>query len=258
MSDPIVVTFYDSAGLPLVGLTPSFASPGYYKTLAGVDAAPPAVTDDGDGDYSFTPSATDVSTGVRYLIDGGATANPRFYDGEVESSAQAAAATSVAVTGVNLFGVTPTTLQQRHFSQWSTPSTDSNPTHAVWAEIIDEQAAQLEAKLLQEDIDATGLTVTNAAAYLWCRETLRLMAAIQVATEATQQAVPLLPTWEKQLAARWAELEEKGYLALGGGVSAPSEQPDGPTHHIDSYDLDVGSTADASDVVPVLRRSDIL
>jgi len=259
MSDPVVVVFYDLSNIPLAGLTPSFASPGYYKTLAGVDASAPAVTDGGDGDYSFIPSATDISTGIRYLLDGGATAAPRFFEGVIDSAASAAEATTVSVTGVNLFGVTPTNLYTRHFPQWNGPTTDGNPSHATVLEIIDECAAELEARLLQESIDATALLVTNAAAYLWCRETLRLMAAIQVIAVATQQAPAVSVNWQKQLDARFESLDEKGYLALGGGVSAPSNQPDGPTHFIDHYSIDTTeNAANYSGVTARMRRDDEL
>lgn len=256
--DPLQASFFDVNGAPLPGLTPSFVDDatynGYWKTAAGVDATPPSVTDGGDGDYTFAPSATDLNTGVRYRLDGGPTAYPRYAHGVVESSASAAAQTSVAAEDLNLFGVTAASLYARHFPQLSVATTDSNPSLATVLEIIDEQAAALSGYLLAEDIEATGLTVSNSPAYLWCRETLRLMAAIQVASVMTQQQVPLLPAWEKQLAARLKDLDERGDVVLGFDSGT---LPNGPTHHIDTYNLDIGDPyTEASDVVPPFRKSD--
>lgn len=252
----VVVAFYDVDGTPLTGLTPTFAQ---YKTLAGIDTAAPSVSELGGGLYAFDPSATNLSTGIAFLLDGGATASPRYFSDGIDSAAAAAAATTVSVTGVNLFGVTFTNLYTRHFPQWSQASTESNPSSATVAEIIDECAATLEAKLLQEDIDATELLVTNAAAYLWCRETLRLMAAIKVLPVATQQVPELSKDWQRELTARWQELADEGYLALGSGVSAPTEQPDGPTTFIDSMGLSVANNnADASSLDFPFHKDDQL
>lgn len=253
---PVIVAFYDVNGDPLAGLSPVFTA---YKTLAGVDAAQPAVTGLGGGLYSFTPSATDASTGIAFILDGSASAVPRYWSDGIESTAAAAAATTVSVTGVNLFGVTATNLYTRHFPQWSAATAESSPSAVTVAEIIDECAATLEAKLLQEDIVATSLTTTGVGAYLWCRETLRLQAALAVVEVATQQVPALASTWQKQLDARWEELDTKGYLALGTGVSAPAEQPDGPTHFIDQLGLDVSTNVtNASTVDLPFHKDDFL
>lgn len=256
MSRTVVIAFYDATGAPLTGLAPSFVA---YKTLAGVDAAPPLITELGLGLYAFVLSATDESTGVAFIIDGGPTALSRYWSDGEDPTAVAQAGTTVGPTPVNLFGVTPTTLYRRHFSQWSAPSTESNPDSDTVAEIIDERAAELEARLLQEDVVATDLLVTNAAAYLWCRETLRLMCAIQVAAEATQQAPPLASTWQSQLDTRFEQLDDKGFLALGGGVEAPVEQPDGPTTFIDSLGIDTSTNdANASSIDFPFHKDDLL
>lgn len=244
MADPIAVTIYDVNGIPVAGLLPVFTSPGYYKTAAGVDAVAPTVTDGGDGDYVFTPTATDLITGIRYLLDGGVSATPRFYAGSIESAASAQPVTSVSITGVNLFGVTPDLVKKRHFPQWNAFTTNTNPSNATVLEMIDEAAGELEARLLQEAIVATGLVVSNAAAYLWCRKAIRLMTAIEVLSVATQQVPPLSNRWQGQLDKMWKDLDEKGYLALGSGVSSPSTQPDGPTHFIDTLSLDTSDNDD--------------
>lgn len=261
MSDPIVVNFFDINNEPLEGLTPSFATSGSYKgywkrATDGVAATPPSVTDDGDGDYTFEPSADDFNTGIRYRLDGGPSAYPRYAYGVIESNASAAPQTTVDPGDLNLFGVTAALLYTRHFPQLSAPTTDSNPSLATVEEIIEEQAAALSGYLLAEDIDALSLTVSNSAAYLWCRETLRLMAAVQVAACMTQQQVPLLPACEKHLAARLTALDENGNLALGGGVAAPAEEPDGPTHFIDHLGLDTSVNDDSASTIDMPFRKD--
>lgn len=251
----VIVAFYDVNGAPLTGLTPTFTA---YKTLAGVNAAAPAVTELGLGLYGFTPSATDNSTGIAFILYGGAACLSPYWSDGIESSAAAAAGTVITPVGVNLFTVTPTSLYSRHFPQWTAPTTEGNPTSATVAEIIDECAATLEAKLLQESITATAITTSNSAAYLWCRETLRLMAAIAVLAVASQQVPEVSKGWQKQLDERWKELQAKGYLALGGGVTAPAADPHGPTTHIQTYGLDTGDPADASSARPIFRKDDHL
>lgn len=258
MSVTIDVVFYDSNQAPLPGLFPTFAAPGFYKTQAGVAAAPPAVVDNGDGSYSFTLSPTDESTGVTYALDGGLTALSRFWFDSVDPTAASAPSTTIAPTGVNLFTVTPETLFRRHFSQWSAPSTESNPSFIAVAEIIDEKAGELDGKLLEQAILASALTVTNVPAYLWCRETLRLMCALQVASEAMQAPPPLATIWQKQLDARLADLASRGYLALGAGAPVPASDPHGPTTHIQHLNLDTGNPADASSARPIFRKDDHL
>ena len=81
------------------------------------------------------------------------------------------------------------------------------------------------------------------------------MTAIEILSVATQQVPPLSAKWQEQLDALWKELAEKGYLALGSGVSAPSSPADGPTTHLNTYGIDVGEiAADASTSIPRLRR----
>lgn len=261
--DPLTADFFDILGAPLNGLTPSFADDatynGYWKTAAGIDASPPVVTGGGDGDYVFTPSATDLATGIRYRLDGGPTAFPRYAYGVIESNASAAVQTTVDPEDLNLFGVTPAAVKSRHFPQWGAFTTGTNPSLATVLEIIDEQAAVLEGKLAAESIAASAITIVNSGAYLWCRKALRLMVALEILPIATQQVPPLSNKWQEKLDAMWKDLDEKGELALGSGVSAPAVPPDGPTTHINTYSIDVGDIAgDASTSVPRLRRDDQL
>ena len=257
MSRTVAVAFYDGNGDPLTGLAPTFTA---YKTLAGVNIGNrPVVSELGLGLYAFTLSATDEITGIAFILDGGAVAIPRYYADSEDPTASAQAGGTVDPVAVPLFGVTPELVKRRHFPQWNSFTTNTNPSLATVLELIDECAAQLVARLLQESISASALTVTNAAAYLWCRRVLRLMAAIEILSVATQQAPPLSAKWQAQLDALWKELSEKGYLALGSGVSAPSSPADGPTTHVNTYGFDVGDIAgDGSTVIPRLRRDDDL
>ncbi len=84
------------------------------------------------------------------------------------------------------------------------------------------------------------------------------MCAIQVASEALQSPPPLLPAWQKELDARWADLEKRGYLALGTGAPVPASDPHGPTTHIQHLNLDTGDPVCASSARPIFRKDDHL
>jgi len=260
MADPIVVTFFSSTtDLPVAGLTPSFVAPGYYETLAGVATSAPVVVDGGNGDYSFTPSAADSSTGIRYLLDGGLTASPRFYSGTIDSGAAAVGITTTTPVGVSVFGVTPANAYRRHLPQHPPPQADSNPDIDTVSEIIDECAADLEGALAEESITANAITVSNSAAYLWCRQTLRLMVMVRVLPVLQGQDSPLLKVLQADLDRRLRNLASRGYLALGSGVTGPSIQPDGPSHWIDALGLETATNdANASSVTAPFRKDDQL
>lgn len=70
-----VVAFYDSAGNPLIGLTPTFSS---YLDSSGNAVSPPAISALGGGMYHFTPVFVDPTKGIAYIIYGGATAFPPY------------------------------------------------------------------------------------------------------------------------------------------------------------------------------------
>lgn len=148
------------------------------------------------------------------------------------------AETPTVETEVNTFGITADFVRRRFYPQSPSFNTDSNPTEDTVTEFVEDAAADLEAALLQEDIDPASLIATNKAAYIWCRKTIALDAAITCYPVMTGQDPAVLQKWQLKLNARYEDLAEKGYLALGGGVAAPAEQPDGPTHFIDRLNLD--------------------
>ncbi len=157
---------------------------------------------------------------------------------------------------VNLFGVTAAIVRADYFPQIADFSTDSNPTVASVNRYLDQRAATLEARLLQESVVASAITIATDAAYLWCQQTLTLMVAIRVMEAMSQQDAELLKRWREELLERWAELEEKGYLALGGGVSTPDENPDGPTHHISNLGLDTSRVAESASSIDMPFHKD--
>lgn len=162
---------------------------------------------------------------------------------------------------VSIFTVTHLIVRADRFPQLNDFSAVSQPTDTVVTRRINQAAAELEAKLAQESLSASGLEATGAttAEYLWCQETLTLAAAIRIATLITGFSSEVLDEWRDELAERWRQLEEKGYLALGGAGSAPAEQPDGPTHFIDKLSLDTSDNdASASIITAPFRRDDML
>lgn len=160
---------------------------------------------------------------------------------------------------VNTFGVTPQTVRQRWFPHRDDFSASSPQTSAAVTVAINEHAAVLEGWLLKEAIAAADIDDTASAAYLQCARVLKMMVALELLQTSTGGDPELAKALEKAIA-KWREaLEEDGATFLGDdSLTTSASDPDGPTTHIDEYDLDTGDDADASDVIPVLRRSDEL
>lgn len=77
MASPQIVVFalFDATTqAPLTGQTPTFSS---YMDETGLALTHPAITELGGGLYKFTPTLV-VNHGIVYMIDGGASAAPRY------------------------------------------------------------------------------------------------------------------------------------------------------------------------------------
>ena len=84
-ADRIAFPLFDAAtGTPLTTASPVFVD---YRDRSGTARTPPAITHLGGGVYGFIPSDTDEATGVAFLVDGGASANPRRVSGALCSQA---------------------------------------------------------------------------------------------------------------------------------------------------------------------------
>lgn len=156
------------------------------------------------------------------------------------------------------FGVTAALVRRAYFPHLDEFSASSVPVALRVTEIIADAAADLEGKLSQEDLAASAITDSASAAYRWCANTLRLASAISALQEMASADPEVVKAWQARLNARYKDLADNGYLALGGGVSAPSQQADGPSHHIDEYGLDIDETSDLSDATNPFRKSDDL
>lgn len=77
----VVFNIYrQDTGAPLAGQVLAFAA---YVDTSGIPRTPPAITDLGDGAYSFTPSEADVTAGVAYEFSCGSNASPTRMYGSV-------------------------------------------------------------------------------------------------------------------------------------------------------------------------------
>lgn len=79
MASPQIVVFplFDNTQTPWPGQTPTFSS---YTDETGTPITPPVITEVAGGFYAFTPVFT-ANHGIAYMIDGGASAVPRYqYD----------------------------------------------------------------------------------------------------------------------------------------------------------------------------------
>ncbi len=94
---------HDNAGAELTSATPVFVT---YRDRNGTIRTPPAISHQGNGIYSFTPTAADVSDGIGYLIDCGVGSVPRRGAGFVGDVHVFFTAYDTA--GAFLTGLTPT------------------------------------------------------------------------------------------------------------------------------------------------------
>lgn len=78
MASPKLEVFFlynASTGAPLTGATPAFTT---YKDETGTNVTQPSISELAGGAYAFTPSFPSASHGIFYVVDGGATAAPRY------------------------------------------------------------------------------------------------------------------------------------------------------------------------------------
>jgi hypothetical protein len=158
---------------------------------------------------------------------------------------------------ITTFGVTPNSLRDHHFPR-AAFSAQSSPTATTVGSAIDSAAAELAGYLSSEGVTPSSITAgAYPAAFAWCAETVRLGAAYRTAQSGTATDPEVAKAWREEYQARLKRLEDYGASALGD-APAPAESSNGPRTHIDHLGLDTGSELDASDAIPVFRRSDSL
>lgn len=159
---------------------------------------------------------------------------------------------------LNDFGVTVESVRKHHFPNADAWTETSRPAESAVAEAIQEEAGVLAGALLLEAIDASTIA-QDSPAYVSCRKTLRMMVAMRIVADMTGQDPAVAKKWERAVEKWMDALDEGGDTFLGGGAtSTTSSDPDGPTDFIGENSLEVGASADMSDVVPTLRRKDEL
>jgi hypothetical protein len=160
---------------------------------------------------------------------------------------------------ISTFEVDPDRVRDDYFPHITAGFTaDSPPTEETVTRWVTEAGAELEGRLLQKSINTEDITDADSSEYVWCAQTLTLMVAIRAARVMTGQSPEVVKAWQAELEARWEALSTDGEIALGMDTSGSDSEPEGPTDFISELGLDVGDTADASDVIPALRRSDEL
>lgn len=165
---------------------------------------------------------------------------------------------------IRVFGVTYTTVRQDQFPQWTGEfSATSNPTSTTVTRWIQEAAAELAGvlRLKASSADAVFALGDTAEPYVWCRQTITLGVAARVAKVIHGSTPEIAKDLQQQFEARLKRLEEKGVEVMGPGITVDdgTDEPQGPTSHVDELDLDVGEDDDnESQLVPVLRRDDMM
>lgn len=164
---------------------------------------------------------------------------------------------------IQVFAITFTTVKQDFFPNFSGLFSDtSTPTSTRVTQFIKEEAADLAGHLRLKALTAAGIAAdTTSEAYAWCQKTLGIGVAARVARVLTGANPEYAKELATELAHRYALLDTHGAEALGLGatVADSTDEPEGPTSHIDELDLDTGEDDDLnSDVAPVIRRADVL
>lgn len=160
---------------------------------------------------------------------------------------------------VSTFGLTAAIEYADMFPQWPAPDANSSPTATSVTRYISEEAGDLAAKLYAENVNAGAIVDTSSAAYLWCTKTLKLMVAVRIFGVATQQDPELRKAYTAELKARLDALAEGGATALGDEALDTGGSPaDGPTTHINQFNITTSSADDMSPLDDPLRRSDQL
>lgn len=98
----ITFALFDAAGSPLAGAAPSFLA---YADGSGEARTPPSIIELGSGLYTFAATYYDEQAGTAYLVDGGASAEPRYYSGAM---GLLVAFAFYGDAGAPLAGLTPT------------------------------------------------------------------------------------------------------------------------------------------------------
>jgi hypothetical protein len=150
-------------------------------------------------------------------------------------------------------------VQKHNFPRLNTFSATTSPTSTVVSTKIDVAASRLAAALVAEEIDPDTINDLGSSdvSYVICADVIRKLTALSLRIPCDDPSVP--EAWQKEVDAFFAMLAENPAAALANAdLSSSDSDPDGPTHHIDEYGIDIGDTADASSAEPDLRRDDEL
>jgi hypothetical protein len=160
---------------------------------------------------------------------------------------------------IQTFAVDADSIRRHYFPHLDSFSASTSPTLATVTERITRAAARLSGQLYMRNVDPTTIVDTTSPAWAWCQETLSLIVAIRLAQVVSGANSEAVKAWQADLTERFHVLSDSGEAALGGGADAFGlSESAGPTDFISELSLDVGDTSLASDVSPVLRRSDLL
>lgn len=161
---------------------------------------------------------------------------------------------------VETFGVTADSVRAHHFPHLSAFSASTSPSSTTVGEMITVEAARLTGALFSEAIPTSAI-VSGTAAYAACQGILRLCAARRCLEAMTGADPALAKRWDAAIDAWFKQLEAEAGTFLGNSSLSTLEpsNPDGPTTHIDEYELDVSSdTVDPSPATTPLRKDDVL
>lgn len=159
---------------------------------------------------------------------------------------------------VSIFSIEHADISAHYFPSRTAFGAGTKPTATAVGEMIDAEAARLAGALAVKGMSASTISTdagtTYPAAYEWCRDTIRLGAAIRVLF-AVSGAGPVYAAWKKDLEARYQLVLDFGHSALG---DAPAPSQLSPRSHVSEHGLDRGDLDLLSDVIPAFRKNDVM
>lgn len=158
------------------------------------------------------------------------------------------------------FGVCVTAIRDEYFTWLDAFSATTSPSDSTVERIITQQAAILAGRLLLEGIAAATVAADDESpGYVMCGDIISKMAAVAIAQNMTGMNSELLKTWRADVDAWFEGLNAGGGAYLGNAALATGSAPaDGPTTHINHFNLSTSVGTTPSSIDPIFTRDDKL
>lgn len=158
------------------------------------------------------------------------------------------------------FCVLPSVIRDEYFTWLDAFSATTSPSDSTVENVITKQAAILHGRLLLEGIAAATIAGDDESpAYVMCADIVAKMTAVAIAQNMTGVNSEMLKTWRADVDAWFEGLNVGGGAYLGNAALATGSAPaDGPTTHINHFNLSTSVGTTPSSIDPIFTRDDKL